>query len=150
MKVIVFHIGAGRYGLPLASVVRVLPVAQLAPLPLAPDYVPGLLDLQGVPVPVIDLSRLAGQAPEPVSYDTRVLLVDYPARDGLKQLGLKAHRVTGIETIDDAALAPSGVAAAPFLGQVASNERGMLQLVSIDALLPPEVRELLFQPAVAA
>jgi chemotaxis-related protein WspB len=150
MKVIVFHIGAGRYGLPLASVVRVLPVAQLAPLPLAPDYVPGLLDLQGVPVPVIDLSRLAGQAPEPVSYDTRVLLVDYLAADGPRKLGLKAHRVTGIETLDETALAPSGVTAAPFLGQVASTARGLLQLVCMEALLPPHVRELLFQPEAVA
>jgi chemotaxis-related protein WspB len=151
MKVLVFHIGRERYGLPLGSVVRVLPVAQLARLPLAPEFVAGLLDLHGHPVPVVDLSRLAGVAPHAVCYDTRILLVDYPAPGGtIEKLGLKAQRVTGVETIDENACAPSGVAAAPFLGAVASNERGMLQLVDVDALLPAHVRALLFQPERAA
>ena len=60
MKVLLFHIGRDRYGLPLASIVRVLPLLELKQLPLTPDYVAGLMDLHGVPVPVIDLSRLAG------------------------------------------------------------------------------------------
>jgi chemotaxis-related protein WspB len=151
MKVLVFHIGHERYGLPLAAVVRVLPAAQLARLPLAPGFVAGLLDLHGEAVPVIDLARLAGAEPGAARYDTRILLVDYPAPCGnLKTLGLEAKGVTGIETIDDNAFAPSGVAAAPFLGKVASNERGLLQLVDIDALLPPQVRTLLFQPERAA
>jgi methyl-accepting chemotaxis protein WspA len=55
---------------------RVLPVARLKSLPGAPHYVPGLLDLHGEPVPVIDLSRLAGSPPDAVRYDTRILLVD--------------------------------------------------------------------------
>lgn len=147
MKVLVFHIGCERFGLPLALVARVLPVAQLTRLPLAPDYVPGLLDLHGEPVPVVDLSRLAGHTPDAVRYDTRFLLVDYPVPGaGNKKLALKAERVSGVEALDQARLAHSGVAAAPFLGVVASGERGMLQLVDIDALLPEHVRALLFQP----
>jgi chemotaxis-related protein WspB len=145
MKVMVFHIGPERYGLPLASVSRVVPVAHLTALPHAPHYIPGLLDLHGEPVPVVDLSRLAGITPEAVRYDTRILLVDYRAPDGaVHQLGLKAERVAGIASIDDASLKPSGVAAAPFLGQVASTGHGMLQLVDLDGLLPDEVRALLF------
>ena len=65
MKVLVFHIGRDRYGLPLAAIVRVLPLLELKQLPLTPDYVAGLMDLHGTPVPVIDLSRLAGLAPRP-------------------------------------------------------------------------------------
>jgi chemotaxis-related protein WspB len=145
MKVMVFHIGRERYGLPLASVSRVVPVAQLTALPHAPNYIPGLLDLHGEPVPVVDLSRLAGITPEAVRYDTRILLVDYHAPGGaVHQLGLKAERVAGIAAIDDGSLKSSGVVPAPFLGEVASTAHGILQLVDIDALLPDEVRALLF------
>ena len=63
MKVLVFHIGNDRYGLPLADIVRVLPLLELKQLPLTPDYVAGLMDLHGVHMPVIHLSRLAGLAP---------------------------------------------------------------------------------------
>jgi chemotaxis-related protein WspB len=150
MKVMVFHIGRECYGLPLAAVSRVVPVAQLTQLPHAPHYIPGLLDLHGQPVPVVDLSRLAGITPEAVRYDTRFLLVDYRMPEGTSQLlALKAERVSGIASIDDAQFGPSGVAAAPFLGQVATTAQGMLQLVDVDYLLPPDVRALLFQPEAA-
>jgi chemotaxis-related protein WspB len=143
MNVLVFSIGTQRYGLRLRAIVRVLPVVALRQLPLAPGFVAGLMDLHGEPVPVIDLSRLAGITPEQVWFDTRIILVDYPAGDGsVRPLGLLAEHVIGIETLDQAQLADSGVDAAPFLGQVAP---GMLQLVEPAQLLAADVRDLLFQ-----
>ena len=58
MKVLVFHIGDDRYGLPLRVVRRVLPLVELKSLPLAPDAVAGLMNLHGESVPVIDLARI--------------------------------------------------------------------------------------------
>jgi chemotaxis-related protein WspB len=151
MKVLVFHIGPDRYGLPLAGVGRVLPALALKQVPLAPPYVAGLMDLYGEPVPVIDLSRLAGRAPEQLWFDTRVVLVDYPLPSGASApLGLLAEHVTGIETVDPAALRESGVGSAPFLGQVASSGAGMLQLVRLQDLLTDDVRALLFPDRAAA
>jgi chemotaxis-related protein WspB len=146
MKVLVFSIGPDRYCLRLGAIARVLPALELKHLPLAPSFVAGLMDLHGAPVPVIDLSRLAGMAPEQVWFDTRIILVDYPLGGGAtRQLGLLAEHVTGIETLDDNALADGGVKAAPFLGQVAPGPSGMLQLVDIERLLAPEVSAQLFQ-----
>jgi len=146
MKVLVFHIGRERYALPLTAVLRVLPVARLKPLPGAPHYVPGLLDLHGEPVPVVDLSRLAGTPPSAVRYDTRILLVDVPAAGRVRRLGLKAERVAGIAGID-AELRDGGVTAAPWLGSVlvgAGETAGMLQLIEPARLLAPEVASELF------
>ena len=158
MKVLVFHIGRERYALPLTAVLRVLPVARLKPLPGAPHYVPGLLDLHGAPVPVIDLSRLAGTPPSAVRYDTRILLLDVAAAGQLRRLGLKAERVAGIADIA-AELRDGGVAAAPWLGRIAAGganstasaagTAGMLQLIEPDRLLAPEVETLLFGEACA-
>ena len=39
---------------------------------------------------------------------------------------------------------------APFLGQVASDADGIVQLVELQQLLPPDVRALLFQGGSAA
>lgn len=153
MKVLVFHIGPDRYALRLPLVARVLPAAALKAVPLAPDYVAGLLDLHGEAVPVIDLSRLSGIAPEQVWFDSRIILVDYvldylPGRQpgAVRKLGLLAEHVTGIDSIADGALADSGIGGAPYLGQVAGTDSGLLQLVELGELLPPDVRALLFQP----
>ena len=150
MKVLVFHIGADRYGLPLAEVARVLPAASLKAVPLAPAFVAGLLDLHGRPVPVLDLAVLAGAVREAIRFDTRIVLVDYRA-DGLtRPLGLLADQVSGIAALDEAALADAGVAGAPFLGRLAALADGLLQLVAVEHLLTREVRALLYPAASAA
>lgn len=140
MKVLVFSIGSDRYGLPLRALRQVLPALALKRIPLAPDYVAGLMDLHGAPVPVIDLSRLAGLQLDQLWLDSRILLLDYPVADITRPLGLLVEHVIGIDTIDDAALLDPGIDGAPFLGAVA----GTLQLVTIDELLAPDVRALLF------
>jgi len=147
MKVLVFHIGAQRYGLPLAAISSVLPAAALTGVPLTPPYVAGLLDLHGTPVPVIDLAQLAAKVPAALRFDTRIVIVNYVvgAGDGdVRPLGLLAERVQGIEDVAAAALADNGVRGAPFLGQVATGTGSMLQLVEVDHLLSAEVRALLF------
>jgi chemotaxis-related protein WspB len=158
MKVLVFTIGADRYGLRLGAIARVLPAVTLTQLPLAPPFVAGLMDLHGEPVPVIDLSRLAGVTPQQVWFDTRIILVDYKVEDGeagngggVRPLGLMAEHVLGIETLIEATLADSGLKTAPFLGEIAASATGagMLQLVEVAQLLTPGVRALLF-PACAA
>ena len=150
MKVLVFHIGSDRYGLRLGAIARVLPAAGLKQLPLAPAFVAGVLDFHGAPVPVIDLSQLAGKPARQLWFDTRIILLDYPVDGATRALGLLAEHVAGIETIDPASLADSGVSAAPFLGRVAGGAAGMLQLVEPDGLLTAEVRALLFQPEAAS
>jgi chemotaxis-related protein WspB len=147
MKQLLFHIGADRYGLRLRDVVRVLPLVELKQLPLAPEAVAGLMDFHGQPVPVIDLARMSGLPASRDHFDTRIVLVDYHAPDGTPHLlGLLAERVLGVQEVADSALAGSGVQAAPFLGQVASDAAGIVQLVELERLLPATLRALLFQP----
>jgi chemotaxis-related protein WspB len=146
MKLLVFHIGADRYGLRLRDVVRVLPLLELKHLPQAPDSVAGLMDFHGRPVPVIDLCRASGLPTGEDHFDTRIIVADYHSPDGTDHLlGLRAERVLGVQEVSETQLADSGVRAAPFLGQVASDRQGMLQLVELEQLLPEPLRALLFQ-----
>ena len=150
MKVLVFYIGPHRYALRLAALSRVLPVAELKAVALAPPSVAGLLDLHGEPVPVIDISRLAGVIPQQVWFDTRIVLADYRLPGaGMACIGLLCEHVIGVETIAPGALRECGIAGAPFMGQVASSAQGMLQIVEIDDLLSPDVHALLFPQALA-
>ena len=141
MKVLVFTIGPDRYGLALTAITRVLPVLALKQVPLAPPCVAGLMDLHGEPVPVIDLSTLAGYPPRAVWFDTRIVLATYGPG---APIGLLAEHVSGIETVDPASLRAPTIAGATFLGQVASSGAGLLQLVEVDHLLGADLRALLF------
>lgn len=148
MKLLVFHIGADRYGLRLRDVLRVLPLVELKQLPLAPDSVAGIMDLHGASVPVIDLCRASGLPSGEDHFDTRIIVADYVTQEGAHHaLGLRAERVLGVQEVADESLRDSGVQAAPFLGQVAGDAQGMLQLVELAQLLPAALRALLFQAA---
>jgi chemotaxis-related protein WspB len=104
------------------------------------------MNLHGQPVPVIDLARLGGAASSASHFDTRIVVVDYRSPDGASHtLGLLAERVLGVLEVDESTLADSGVQAAPFLGQVAGDGDGMVQLVEPERLLPPDLRAALFQ-----
>lgn len=147
MQFLVFHLGRDRYGLNTHHLKRVLPLMELKQIPKTPDYVAGLMNFHGIPVPVIDLCALACGTPCTLHFDTRILLIDY--HDGAAAthlLGLIVERVTAIEQIDIAVFTQPGVSAehAPFLGKVAAHDGALLQLVNVEHLLTEEVRSILF------
>ncbi|PJA32695.1 MAG: hypothetical protein CO187_03190 [Zetaproteobacteria bacterium CG_4_9_14_3_um_filter_53_7] len=55
INVLYFHIGETRFCINLSQTSRVLPLVALQPIPDAPDYVAGVMNLHGRSVPVVDL-----------------------------------------------------------------------------------------------
>lgn len=64
-----------RHALALRHVRRLLPMATMTPLPLAPAALAGLLDLHGQAWPVIDLQILFGGAATAPTLRTRIALL---------------------------------------------------------------------------
>ena len=150
MLFILFQLGRDRYALDAAQVVEVLPLVQVKKIPHAPAGVAGVFTYRGGPVPVLDLSLLALGRPARSRLSTRVLLVNFPDAGGAKRLlGLIAENATETLRREAADFVASGVKAdgAPYLGPVATDERGLIQWVEADKLLPAAVREALFQQA---
>ena len=112
-----------------------------------------MFEHRGQLVPAIDLSALAGHPRSRPRLSTRVVLVRFPDTSGTDRLlGLVAEQVTDTVTVSAAAARPSPVRVqdAPYLGELYSCERGVLQVVRTADLLPAEVASLLFgEPSVA-
>lgn len=148
MLLIIFHAGSQRYGLPSAEVSHVLPLAGLRAVPHAENGMAGLLSLHGDSVPVLDLSLLLTGKAAPSLLSTRIMLVRFPAHDGVtRDLGLLAEHVTGTATIDPTKLTEPGYTPehASYLGPVWQDAQGMIQIVKVEKLIPPEVQARLFQ-----
>ena len=150
MMYILFSIGHDRYALDTSHVVEVVPRVELWQVPRAPAYAAGVLRYRGQLVPVLDLCQLMHGQPCPVRLSTRILLVHSPGEDGTAHLlGLMVERVTDTLTSQDVTFAPSGLSAddAPYLGDVATDEHGMIHRLRLEALLPAPMRvALLSQP----
>jgi chemotaxis-related protein WspB len=144
-----FELGADRYLLPVARVEAVLPLPVLKALPGAPEGVAGVFNHRGRAVPVVDLARLAlGRAAED-RRSTRLVLVRFPTRTADRTLGLIVEGATTVRRAAEDEFQDAGAVAATWLGGVAPAPgiAGLAQRVEVEGLLPPGIREALFQVA---
>lgn len=139
MLLLLFKVGEGRYALASDQIAEVVPNVKAKKIPLAPDYVAGLINCRGAAIPVIDLGTLLTGAPCPARYSTRIILVHYPLENrGIMPLGLIATAVT--ETIKTRYLEipKSGVLMdeALYTGDMAADSEKMVQWFDLRQLLP--------------
>ena len=149
MLFLVFDLGQDRYALDALQVAEILPLVDITRIPQAPPAVAGVFNYHGAPVPVVDLSQMALGRPAARRLSTRIVLVHYPDATGQRRLlGLIAERVTQTVRHEKADFVASGVSSegASYLGPVATDERGVLQRVDVQTLLPAPVRDVLFKP----
>ncbi|MGL5063830.1 MAG: chemotaxis protein CheW [Microcoleus sp.] len=148
MLMLLFYVGDDRYALDSRRVVEVVPTVVLKKLHGAPEYIPGLFNYRGHLVPVIDLCQMIQGTPARAYLSTRIVLVNCQLPDISQEddrtlhspiiLGLMAERVT--ETLDKPEtefVSPGiNVDTTPYLGGMIADDRGMIQFVRVEHLLP--------------
>jgi len=133
LEVLVCRIGEGRVALPLVAVQEVVPVAATAPLPEAPIWVQGLLDLRGEAVPVLDVAARIDRRQSKVAISDQVVV----CRERGRSLGLLVHEVLGVQrfTAEDARGAgEADVPRAPWVRATLADTKGFVLLLSIGRL----------------
>jgi len=153
MLLLVFQAGGETYGLNARAVREVAPYPVCTPLAHAPTWVAGLSVWRGETIPVIDVSALLTGTPAPALLSTRLIVVDYRARNGSAQaLGLVAEKAVETVMLSEAAEAPAKVAIpdAPYLNGTYDCAGRLIHKMTVDELLPAEVRALLFPAPEAA
>jgi chemotaxis-related protein WspB len=147
MLLISFNIGKERYALKSGMVVEITPIVELTSIPLAERYIAGIFNYRGTPIPVIDLCELYKGHASKTQMSTRIIIIRYKGKnEHTNLLGLIAERVTESLNDENLEFMDTGIqiANAPFLGPVANDEHGMIQMVDTEQLLPDSVAETLF------
>ena len=147
MLFLLFQLGKDRYALEASRVVEVVPLLALKEVPQAPDSVAGMFNYRGRPVPVVDLCALTQGHPASERLSTRIIIVNHPDGSGTNHLlGLVAEHAT--ETLRKDAKefmdAELKIGAAPYLGPVLLDKKGIIQWVHEHRLLSEPMRNLLF------
>ncbi len=149
MLFLLFNIGDGRYALTAEQIVEVVPLVKVKEVPLAPEYVAGLMDYHGRPVPVIDLCRLLVKEPCAPMLSSRIILAHYPTGSGRSStLGLIAGQVTEAIKSNITEIPPSGVLMDEALYQHHGTEAArdkMVQWFDLKKMLPEQEVCKLFQ-----
>ncbi len=74
VQLVICHLDDRAFALPVAQVTQVLRMVALTPVPDTPAWLPGLINLRGQVVPVIDLRTRVGLSPRSPRLSTRILI----------------------------------------------------------------------------
>lgn len=138
MQCVTFRLEDEMYGINVMQVQEVLRVTEIAPVPGAPDYVLGIINLRGNVVTVVDTRERLGLGSKEVDESTRIVIIE---ADKLV-VGILVDAVA--EVVD---LRTSEIESAPSVGNdesskyiqgVASRDGDLLILVDLNKLLNDE------------
>ncbi len=138
LRWVTFHLQDEIYGVNVMQVQEVLRYTDIAPVPGAPLYVLGIINLRGNVVTVIDTRQRFGLAAADITEHSRIVIIEV---DG-QVLGILVDAVS--EVVD---LQQSGIEEAPNIGTeesakfiqgVCHNNNRLLILVELDKMLTEE------------
>lgn len=140
---VTFRLDNETYGVNVMQVQEVLRMTEIAPVPGAPDYVLGIINLRGNVVTVIDTRKRFGLEPREVDDATRIVITEIEQQ----VIGMLVDAVA--EVVD---VRMSEIETAPNVGNdessrfiqgVSSREGELLILVDLNKLLSAdELREM--------
>jgi purine-binding chemotaxis protein CheW len=146
-EILVFVLGQEEYGVDILKVQEIRGYEKVTPIPSAPDYLKGVMNLRGTIVPVIDMRMKFGMADPRYDSFTVVIILRIAAR----VIGIVVDGVS-----DVVPLAPGDVKPAPqlgalvdssFLAGLATRDGRMVLLLDIEKFLSSGEMNLLNQVA---
>ena len=147
LEALVFELGGEQYGVDILKVQEIRGYDKVTPIPRAPDYLKGVINLRGSVVPVVDLRVKFGLA-EP-RYDAFTVMV-------VMRIGARIIAAVVDAVSDVVQLSASDIKAAPsfgslidssFIAGVATGGERMVLLLDIEKLLSTGELNLLAEAA---
>lgn len=133
-----FRIGAELYALDIMRIKEIIRPQKLTPVPKAPAFIEGVINLRGSVIPVADMRKRFDQA---IDKDTRKNRIVVCSLAG-KNIGLLVDEVTEVKRFERKDIAPSpqfihGAQADFFLG-VARRDDELIMLIDLGKVLSSE------------
>ena len=149
-EVLVFVLGKEEYGVDILKVQEIRGYEKVTPIPSAPDYLKGVMNLRGVIVPVIDM-RVKFRMPD-VRYDSFTVVVIL--RIAGRVIGLVVDAVSDVVAFAESEVKPApqlgSLVDGSFIAGLATRDDRMVLLLDIEKLLSSGELNLLRQAAETA
>lgn len=140
VQIVSFRLGEEEFGLDVFGVHEILRYRSPTPVPRAPEFVEGVIDVRGRVIPVVDLRRRFELADPALGDSTRIVVVDH--RD--ERLGLIVDAVTEVLRVPETAVSEPpafvrGLSAEYVRGLLRLEER-LVVLIDIERILSSDER----------
>jgi len=135
IQVACFRLQDDLYAVDIMRIKEIIRPQKLTPLPQAPSFIDGIINLRGAVIPVVDLRKRFGMPARELTISTRLLIV----RLSGQTLGLVVDDVTEVATIPVNDIKPppavsDGLIVNHLLGVCLSGDN-LVMLLDIDRLL---------------
>ena len=134
---VTFRLENELYGINVLQVQEVLRYTEIVPVPGAPEFVLGIINLRGNVVTVIDTRKCFGLSPHQPDEATRIVIIE----SGKQVAGLLVDSVAEVVNISSSEVesAPEvgSTEAAKYIQGIANHNKEILILVDVNKLLTP-------------
>jgi purine-binding chemotaxis protein CheW len=138
MQWVTYKLGDETYGINVMQVQEVLRHTEIAPVPGAPDYVLGIINLRGNVVTVIDTRSRFGLPSSDISDNTRIVIIESDDQ----VVGILVDSVAEVVDLPsseiDSAPSVGTEESAKFIQGVSNRDGKLLILVDLNKLLNDE------------
>ncbi|MBI3399154.1 MAG: purine-binding chemotaxis protein CheW [Deltaproteobacteria bacterium] len=143
VQLICLKLGTEEYGLGIMQIKEVIRYQKIVPLPKAPLFIEGVINLRGMAIPIIDLRKRFNLSAD-VNPSTKIIIAQVENRI----IGLVVDDVTDIITLHKDSLLPppemiKGVEAEYLDGIVNIGGEGLLFIINLDRVLTGKEKGLL-------
>ena len=95
-KYLIFSLAGEKYGLNILEVKEIIRMEPITPLPEAPDFIPGIINLRGQVITVIDLRRQLELTGASYGDGACIIVMEYQADGNQNRRGILAEGVSGV------------------------------------------------------
>ena len=133
-----FKVGAELYALDIMRIKEIIRPQKLTPIPKAPSFIEGVINLRGSVIPVADMRKRFDQPINAENRKNRIVICSLAGR----VIGLLVDEVTEVKSFSRKEIAPSpqfihGAQADYFLG-VARRDDDLIMLIDLEKVLSTE------------
>lgn len=133
-----FKLGDEFFAVDVIKVIEILEVPGITKIPLAPDYMAGIINLRGKVLPLIDTKVKFGLAPIEFTVDTCIVVIEIEVEGEVLQVGTLVDSVLEVLEIPQSEIQPSPSIEAKyrldFIRGMFKKEEDFIMLLNLDAV----------------
>ncbi|MDR2883640.1 MAG: chemotaxis protein CheW [Deferribacteraceae bacterium] len=133
-----FQLRNEHYGVDIMGVEEIIRLQDITPVPRAPDFVEGIINLRNQIIPIVDLRKRLRMPVPAENENTRIIVMKIETR----RLGFMVDRVEEVmyistDLIEDAPGMSGGVQG-NYVDGVARTDKGMIIILDVVKIFSPE------------
>ncbi len=138
-KYLTFTLAGEEYGIGILKVREIIGMMPITPVPLAPEFLKGVINLRGKVIPVVDLRRKFGMEEAQVTERTCIIVVEINGTGSQVPMGIVVDAVSEVLNVkaSDIEQTPNlgGNLRADYILGIGKMDGGIKILLDIDRVL---------------